>query len=108
MAEQSEISKFLHIVKNVDLIDFVPTEKNRHTRLLLGLTVDELEEMIRNLKSDEYHSGPFKDKDPTKIGKVWIFKHLFSGHLLYIKLKERIIVEGNSIVKCLSCHIDYM
>lgn len=38
---------------------------------------------------------------------VWVFKHIYEGHILYIKLKEKIIVEGITIIRCLSCHIDY-
>lgn len=108
MADTSEIQRFLHDVKNADFIDFVPTDKNRRTRLLIGLTIYDQDDMVRNLRVNEYHSGPSNDKDPTRLGKVWVFKHVHEKHLLYIKLKEKLIVEGNSIIRCLSCHIDHM
>ena len=108
MADEFEIKRFLYDVKNADIIDFVPTEKNRRTRLQVGLTVYDQEDLVRNLNVDEYHSGPLKDKDPTKIGMVWVFKHNYQGHMLYIKLKEKIIVEGTTVIRCLSCHIDQM
>ena len=108
MTDILQIQQFLHDVKHADMIDFVPTEKNRHTRLSIGLTAYDREDMIRNLRVDEYHSGPLIDKDLKRSGAVWIFKHLYEDHMLYIKLKEKIIVEGNTVIRCLSCHIDHM
>lgn len=108
MAVESQIKRFLHDVKNADIIDFVPTEKNRHTRLQIGLTAYDQENLVRNLNVSEYHSGPSKDKDHTRTGMVWIFKHDYKGHMLYIKLKEKIIVEGTTVIGCLSSHIDNM
>ena len=93
MADEFEIKRFLHDVKNADIIDFVPTEKNRRTRLQIGLTAYDQENLVRNLSVNEYHSGPSKDKDPARTGMIWIFKHYYKGHVLYIKLKEKIIVE---------------
>lgn len=107
MADVSQIQSFLRDVRNADFIDFVPTEKNRRTRLSIGLTAFDQEDIVRNLSVHEYHNGPSKDKDPTKVGMVWVFKHIYEGHILYIKLKEKIIVEGITIIRCLSCHIDY-
>ena len=108
MADESQINSFLQDVKNADYIDFVPTEKNRQTRLSIGMTAPEQEEIVRKLKIKEYYSGPFKDKDLARTGMVWIFKHYCKKNLLYIKLKEKIIVEGITVIKCLSCHIDHM
>lgn len=108
MADVLQIQRFLHDVKHADIIDFVPTEKNRLTRLSIGLTAHDQDDIVRNLKVSEYYSGPSKDKDPTRSGSVWVFKHQFEEHKLYVKLKEKIIVEGNTVIKCLSCHIDQM
>lgn len=36
------------------------------------------------------------------------FKHNYHDHMLYIKLKDKIVVEGNTVIKCLNCHIDHM
>lgn len=108
MADEIEIKRFLQDVKSANIIDFVPTEKNRRTRLLIGLTTYDQEDLVRNLNVNEYHSGPLKDKDPAKIGMLWVFKHNYQGHMLYIKLKEKIIVEGTTVIRCLSCHIDHI
>ncbi|MDD3712621.1 MAG: hypothetical protein PHZ28_03890 [Candidatus Izemoplasmatales bacterium] len=108
MPNVSQIKRFLREVKNADYIDFVPRDKNVRTRLLIGLTAFEQEEIVRNLRVDEYFNGPSKDKDPNRKGLVWVFKHTYENHTLYIKLKELIIIESIKVIKCLSIHIDYM
>lgn len=108
MADVLQIQRFLRDVRHADIIDFVPTDKNRLTRLSIGLTAHDQDDIVRNLRIVDYHSGPSMDKDPTRNGLVWVFKHQFEEHMLYIKLKEKIIVEGNTVIKCLSCHIDQM
>ena len=74
----------------------------------MGLTFHDMEDIIRNLKVTEYHSGPLSDYDLSRTGQIWIFKHKHEHHVLYIKIKEVIIVEEKKRVKCLSCHIDFM
>lgn len=109
MADAEEIKKFLETVKTADEIDIVGTNKNRKTRYELGLTIGDQEEIIRNLEVHEYILGPKDDHDITKEGKVWIFKHHYEKeHLLYIKLKEVVIEKNKKIIRCLSCHIDYI
>lgn len=108
MASESDIISFLHDVKTADKIIFINTDKNRRTRLSLGIQTEDMEDIIRGLNKDEYYDGPLEDRDPLKPGKLWIFKHHCFGHLLYIKLKEKIIIDNKIIVKCLSCHIDFI
>jgi len=109
MDDIDEIKKFLDTVKTADEIDIVGTDKNRKTRYELLLTIGDQEEIIRNLEVHEYISGPEEDHDRTKEGKVWIFKHYYEKeHWLYIKLKEVIIIKNKKIIRCLSCHIDFM
>ncbi|PKL00632.1 MAG: hypothetical protein CVV56_04905 [Tenericutes bacterium HGW-Tenericutes-1] len=108
MADETQIKQFLQDVKNADIIDFVPTDKNRRTRLSIGLSTYDQEELVRSLKVEEYYSGPSNDKDTSRTGMIWVFKHNYQGHMLYIKLKEKIFVEGTTVIRCLSCHIDYM
>ena len=38
MVVPADLKSFLIEVKNADLINFIPTDKNRRTRLSLGLT----------------------------------------------------------------------
>lgn len=106
MAGITEIAEFLHEVKTADFIVFVPRRKNEETRLSIGLTAYDQEDIIRNLKVEDYYSGPHNDHDISKLGMIWIFKHSFEGHMLYIKIKEKNIVEGKKIIKCISLHID--
>lgn len=65
-----------------------------------------MEDIVRNLEEKDYHKGPMPDKDSTKAGSVWVFKHNHEGSVLYIKLKDKIIVNETTSVLCLSCHID--
>lgn len=106
MAGITEIEEYLHEVKTADLIVFVPRRKNEETRLSIGLTAYDQEDIVRNLKVEEYYSGPHNDHDKSKLGMIWIFKHSFEGHMLYIKIKEKNSVEGKKIIKCISIHID--
>lgn len=108
MSSSSLIQDFLCDVINADFIDFVPTDKNRRTLYLLGLTFNDMEDIVRHLKPNEYYAGPLDDHDLNRSGQLWIFKHKYEEHILYIKLKEKIIVEETTRVKCLSCHIDFM
>lgn len=108
VADESQIKSFLRDVRDADIIDFVPTDKNRRTRVSIGLTAYEQEEIVRNLIVEEYFSGPSIDKDPGRTGMVWVFKHKYKNSMLYIKLKEKIVIEEATIIKCLSIHIDYM
>ena len=106
MADVLEITKFLEEVKNANEIDVVDTKKNRHTRLLLGITVMDQEYMVRNLSPKDYRSGPDKDRDPAKSGSIWVFITESYGVSFYIKIKDVFVKDGDSIVRCLSCHIE--
>ena len=106
MANDEQIKIFLHEVKHADFITIKESGKNRETRLSLGITSQDQLEIIRNLKPEEYYRGPDTDRDSKYPGMVWIFKHQYWHNVLYIKLKEKCIVDGNSVIKCLSIHID--
>lgn len=108
MAGVSEIKSFLDDVKNADSIDIVSTDKNKRTRYSIGLTVFDQEEIIRNLRVVDYYKGPEKDRNPKKTGDIWIFKHNYNEHVLYIKIKIIQCEDGKKVVRCISCHLDYM
>jgi hypothetical protein len=89
-------------------IDIVNRTKNQETRLLLGITVCEQEDMVRSLTQHDYHEGPLDDRDTIRGGKLWVFKTELMGHPIYVKVKVIEIEDGRRIVKAISCHIDYM
>ena len=84
MDDNFDLKSFLHSVKHVDIIDFIPSEKNRNTRLRIGLTAYEQEEIVRNLTIKNYFSGPLKDNDSLRNGNIWVFKHNYKGNSIYI------------------------
>lgn len=106
MSGGKEIKLFLNDLKKVDEINFVNTYKNQRTARSMGLTTFEREDIIRNLNHSNYFSGPHDDDDMRRTGKIWIFKANYDGHTLYIKLKDKIEIDGKTIIICLSCHID--
>lgn len=106
MATNDEIKQFLESIRNADQYNIILTKKNQATRFLLGLTTEEQEDIIINLKVDEYYKGPEEDKDRKTKELVWVFKHQHNKDLLYIKLKEPKLTEGIVIVICISLHLD--
>lgn len=108
MSEDSTINAFLKRVKNIEKIIVIQTDKNRRTRFSLGITIGHQEAIVRNLKVEEYIKGPVDDYDKNRQTKLWVFKHVYEGHVLYIKITEIEIVEDEQTIRCLSCHIDNM
>ena len=108
MVDDSIIRSFISSLRTVDEIIIIPTDKNRRTRYRLGITIDEQEDMIRNLRVEEYIKGPIEDYEPSRQNKLWIFKHYYDETLIYIKITEIEIVNDCGSVRALSCHIDNM
>lgn len=102
MPTQDDICKFLSIVKNAEDIYCVDRYKNRKARYSLGITLEDAEDIIRNLNFNEYYSGPEPDRDSSRSGDIWIFKPCYNNILLYVKIK---IVNDNK-VKIISLHED--
>ena len=102
MATRAAISRFLSTINSIGNIRIVNTEKNRETRFRLGITVDDQKDLIRNLRVNDYISGPEADYDISRSGEIWKFKVNAYGEVFYIKLK----LEISSEIKALSCHID--
>lgn len=72
MADETKTMQFLQEVKYADIIDFIPTDKNLHIRLSIGLSAYEQKELVRNLKVDEYYSGLSNDINTTRPGMIWV------------------------------------
>lgn len=89
-------------------IDVVDRTKNQVTRLLLGITTLEQEDIVRNLSVSDFHQGPLEDRDTLRGGQLWVFKTSAHGRTIYVKVKLIEFEEGQKVVRALSCHIDYM
>lgn len=88
-------------IRMARVIRLVPTEKNRKTKLLLGLTDEDLKDLIRSLKKSDYYRGPETDHNGSS-GSIWVFRKREYGEWFYIKIKY---VEP---IKALSCHIEHI
>ena len=104
MATRDEVESFLRdfqqLAKAFDII-IIDREINEKALRDLGLTAINREEIILNLKSDNYYRGPTKDKD-RPIFMVWEFGYELEDYCtIYIKLSTR---KERSHPICLSFH----
>lgn len=83
-------------------IDIVPRENTLLTLRFLGLTKQNLEEIVLSLSVADYCSGP--EPDRARGGEIWVFGAAVDNYEVYIKLKLA-EVSGTKIPKCLSFHI---
>ncbi|MCZ6803628.1 MAG: toxin [Proteobacteria bacterium] len=81
-------------------IDLVPRIGNMETLRYLGITKNNLEEILLGLSVADYCKGPIPDKD--KPGELWEFGKDMDGEEVYIKLK---VVKALNLAKCISFHI---
>jgi hypothetical protein len=80
---------------------FVPRQDNLDCLTELGLTFEDVKEIILELSIDDYCSGPVDDHNEN--GVVWIFGKIVLGVELYVKLKLAHI--GNlKMVRVISLH----
>lgn len=107
MASVDEIHKILADVRSaIDKRNFYPVDrkKNLDTLATLGITWDDAKTAIYQLAVDEYYRGPKIDRDYPQTDKLWEFKKLIDGQVIYIKFKILYKVDGS--VKVVSFHID--
>lgn len=83
-------------------VDLVPREASLLTLQFLGLTKQNLEEIVLALSVADYCAGP--EADPVRGGEVWVFGHHIDSYEIYIKLKLA-KVANTALPKCLSFHI---
>jgi len=79
----------------------VPRKSIRPTLLKLGLTKQNVEEILLSLSVKDYCKGPEDDRD--RPGELWFFGKNIKGCDIYIKLKVACI-DGSKIAKCISFH----
>ena len=76
-------------------------KKNLDTLALIGITTFQRDDIIRQLKVEDYCSGPSEDEYKPK-DNLWVFGKSIDEHEIYIKLK--IDLNRNQAI-CLSFHI---
>lgn len=107
MASTADIRKILNDMRSaIDSGKFthVDRKKNMDTLALLGLTWQDAKDEIYTLEPKHYRQGPLDDRDIPASDKLWVFKKIVDGHVIYIKFKIVYMEDGR--VKLLSFHID--
>lgn len=79
----------------------VPRPENRDALLDLDLTAYIRQEIIYNLKAENYVEGP-KPDDNLKGEEIWEFGTKYDGIDIYIKLQVQ--KKGPKFAKCISFH----
>src|SRR5690554_428084 len=102
------VTQLVDDITDCDEIRIVNTEKNRKTRYILGITINDQKYLIKSLTVHDYYKRPLQDHDPSFLGKLFIFKKVYETQMLYIKIKEMQIINDDKIIKCISCHIDFI
>ncbi len=101
-----EVKKFLLEFKTVAsekgvfLLDY--RQDTYQTLQYLGLTKQNVEEILLSLSVTDFSSGP--EPDRNRDGEIWEFGYDLDGQEIYIKLKLDTF-EGELTPKCLSFHI---
>jgi len=102
MHTKEEIIEF---IKNCDVVHIEDRDKNAETRRRLGITVDDQEDLIRELTTRNYVKGPEADHNPNYPGDIWVFKKEAYEETFYIKLKGLEFTDDGKLTKVISCHI---
>jgi len=102
---KQEIADFLKGIKHRiarDGLDLVPRKKNLEDLAYLGLRIEDAQEVVLQLATADYASGPEPDRNKVFAGEVWTFKKKVGSDLIYIKLKHD---EELCRALCLSFHV---
>jgi hypothetical protein len=80
---------------------FVQRAENTNCLLALGLTLQDLRDVILSLSYHDYSLGPVSDRDIP--GQLWIFGKLVNGIEIYIKTKL-VEIGDLRVVRIISFH----
>lgn len=102
-----KIQEYINILKNPKYEIIVRnTKKNRITRNMLAITIQDQTSIIRELTIEDFvrqKDNPQPDERPNEVGLVWFFKKRAFDKNFYIKTK---VIDNNKIIVAMSCHID--
>lgn len=79
------------LIKNRKVDPFTNDPDNKSTLNLLGYSVRNMLQEIKELNESFLYKGPIPDDNSKHPGDVWIFKKPINGYVIYIKLKIRVI-----------------
>lgn len=105
MVTKQDVERFLHnfhVKLSVFGIVFRDDRgKNIQTLLELEITPKYRENIIKDLRSEDYVEGPITDT-LNRLGDMWVFGRAINRHDVYIKISMG--TEGTSTI-CISFHI---
>lgn len=97
-----DIERFLYECArrtNEGNLKLIPRDKNMASIYEMGLSILNVEEIVSELRVEDYYRGPTSDhKFP--IDDVWEFISFYETYKIYIKLK----LDAGDLVVCLSFH----
>ena len=88
-------------------LDFIPRAKNITFLQLHGLTPLDVEDILLNITTNDFFSGPVPDISiPSE--EVWVFKKYIESEYVYIKIKLRQYRNSTLVddLVCISLHTD--
>ena len=102
-----KIQEYINILKNPEYEIIVRnTKKNRITRSMLAITIQDQTSIIRELTIEDFvkqKDNPQPDERTNEVGYVWFFKKRAFDKNFYIKTK---VIDNHKIIVAMSCHID--
>lgn len=102
-----KIQEYINILKNPKYEIIVRnTKKNRITRNMLAITIQDQTSIIRELTIEDFvkqKDNPQPDERTNEVGYVWFFKKRAFDKNFYIKTK---VIDNHKIIVAMSCHID--
>ncbi|WP_455631520.1 type II toxin-antitoxin system MqsR family toxin [Megamonas sp.] len=91
MSSIDDIEEFLCkvrvLIANNKFRFFKKRKKNMISLALLGLTPEDIPEIIAELRYENYSSGPEDDRDREDKNCIWVFGYQYEEYEIYIKLK---------------------
>lgn len=101
------IQEYINILKNPKYKVIIQnTKKNRITRDMLTITLEDQISIIRELTIHDFvrnKENPQPDERRNEVGLVWFFKKRAFDKDFYIKTK---VIDNHEIIVAMSCHID--
>lgn len=102
-----KIQEYINILKNPKYKVIIQnTKKNRITRDMLTITLEDQISIIRELTIHDFvrnKENPQQDERRNEVGLVWFFKKRAFDKDFYIKTK---VIDNHEIIVAMSCHID--
>ena len=85
---------------NIQLID---RDKNYDFRTTHNITIDDIKGVIKGLRVEDIVKGPVPDYNANRNHPLWIFKKLYIGMVVYIKIK---VINKGKVIIVISFHED--